>query len=457
MKSPALPLGVLVLLTTSLAWANWPAWRGPLANGTAPDATPPTEWSDTKNVKWKVKLPGSGSASPVVWGDRVFILTAIAPEKPATPEAAPPPAAAAEGQPPAAGPGGERRRGGGGGGGFGRSDKPTEKIQFTILCLDRNSGKTLWQKVAREEVPHEGHHQDHGFASASPVTDGKVVLAYFGSRGLHCYDLDGNLKWSKDFGQMRTRGTFGEGASPALHGDYVIVNWDHEGDDFIAAFDRLTGKELWRTPRQEETSWGTPLVVEYQGQKQIIVNASTRVRSYDLATGKELWVCGGQTGNAIPCSVADADTVYAISGFRTSALQAIKLGQTGDLTGTEAIRWSYNKNTPYVPSPLLVGHRLYFISQRGALLTCINTKTGEPLFEAQKLEGFFNAYASPVAGKDHLYVQSREGKCAVLKIGDTLEVVSINTIPENTDASIALVGKELFLRGKENLYCIAAQ
>jgi outer membrane protein assembly factor BamB len=457
MKIPALYLCVVSIFTASVSLANWPAWRGPLANGTAPDADPPLEWSDTKNVKWKVKIPGSGSASPVIWGNRVFLLTAVTAEKPAAaqPQTPPPAAAAAENQPAAGGPGGpggpggERRRGGG------RGQQALEKTQFTILCLDRATGKTLWQKVAREEVPHEGHHQDHGFASPSPVTDGQVVLAYFGSRGLHCYDLDGNLKWSKDFGQMRTRNSFGEGASPAIHGDYVIVNWDHEGDDFITALDRMTGKELWRTPRQEETSWGTPLIVDYKGQKQVIVNATTKVRSYDLATGKELWVCGGQTGNAIPCSVADADTVYAISGFRSASLQAIQLGRTGDLTGTDAIRWSYDKNTPYVPSPVLVGNRLYFISQRGAMITAFDTKAGQPLFEAQRIEGFFNAYASPVAAKDRVYVLNREGKCAVLKAGDKFEVLTINSIPEGTDATIALVGKELFLRGKENLYCIA--
>ena len=447
------PLICAVSFIAFTASANWPTWRGPLHNGSAPDANPPVEWSDTKNVKWKVKLPGHGSATPVVWGDRVFVLAAIGPDKKAAPQ--PAPVVAAPTNNPAGAdtnaPGGGRRRGGG----FGRSEKPTDTYKFTVLCLDRKTGKTLWEKVAKETVPHEGHHQDHGFASASPVTDGKVVLAHFGSRGLYCYDLDGNLKWSKEFGELRTRNSFGEGASPALSGDVVVVNWDHEGDDFIAALDKNTGRELWRTPRQEETSWGTPLIVDYKGQKQVVVNATTKVRSYDLTTGKELWVCGGQTGNAIPCSVTDGETVYAISGFRSAALQAIQLGRTGDLTGTDAVKWSYNQNTPYVPSPVLAGHRLYFLSQRGAMLTCFDTKTGKPLFEAERLPGVFNAYASPVATKDRVYVLSREGKCTVLKLGDTPEILATNTLPEGTDASIAVVGNELLIRGKENLYCIA--
>lgn len=458
MRTTSPLLCVVLFIAVSLpAAANWPAWRGPSFNGSAPEATPPTEWSDTQNVKWRVKLPGHGSATPVVWGDRIFVLAAVGPikkDEAAAAAATPTPTPLAT--PNAGGsdtnaPNSQRRRGGPGA----RAEKPTEAFKFTVLCLDRKTGKTIWEKVAKEAIPHEGHHQDHGFASASPVTDGKVVLAYFGSRGLYCYDLDGNLKWSKEFGEQRMRGSFGEATSPALSGDTVVVNWDHEGEDFITALDKNTGKEIWRTPRDEESSWDTPLIVDVKGQKQIIVNASTKVRSYDLATGKELWVCGGQTANAIPSSVTDGEIVYAISGFRSAALQAIQLGRTGDLTGTDAVKWSYNQNTPYVPSPVLAGHRLYFLSSRGAALTCVDTKAGKPLFEAERLPGIFNAYASPVATKDHVYVLGREGKCVVLKLGDKPEIVATNTLPEGTDASPAIVGNELFIRGKQHLYCIA--
>lgn len=436
------------------ASSNWPSWRGPLHNGSAPEANPPIEWSDSKNVKWKVALPGHGSATPVVWGDRIFILAAVGSGKSPEPKAESLAATATNSpaNPEANATDGARRRGGGG---FGRSDKPTEAFKFTVMCLDRQTGKTIWEKVAKETIPHEGHHQDHGFASASPITDGKVVLAFFGSRGLYCYDMDGNLKWSKEFGQQTMRGSFGEAASPALSGDVVVVNWDHEGDDFITALDKNTGRELWRTPRSEESSWDTPLIVEYAGKKQVIINASTKVRSYDLATGKELWVCGGQTGNSIPSAVASGEIVYAISGFRGAALQAIQLGRTGDLTGTDAVKWSYKQNTPYVPSPVLAGERLYFLSQRGAMLTCVDTRTGKPLFEAERLPGVFNAYASPVATKDRVYVLSREGKCTVLQLGDKPEILATNTLPEGTDASMAIVGDELLIRGKEHLYCIA--
>jgi len=436
---------------TAEARHNWPQWRGPLANGVGPEADPPLEWSETKNVKWKVKIPGEGSSTPAIWGDRVFVLTAVGPEQQAEVKPVSPPAGA-ETNSPGAGPRGR----GGPGGGFGRGEKPTAKYRFTLLCLDRKTGKTRWQKVAREEVPHEGRQQNNTFASASPLTDGKVVLAFYGSRGLHCYDLEGNLKWSQDFGPMQTRNTFGEGASPTLHGDTVIVNWDDETDnDFIVALDKNDGKQLWKTPRKEGTGWSTPLVVEHDKKLQVVVNATGKVRSYDFASGKELWSCAGQTANAIPSPVADADTVYVTSGFRGAALQAIKLGSTGDLTGTEAIRWSYNQNTPYVPSPLLTGDLLYVVKVNSGMLTCLEAKSGKPHFEAERLEGLAEIYASPVAAKERVYVLSRDGKCVVLKQGPKLEILATNKLDDQTDASIALAGRELFIRGRAYLYCVA--
>jgi outer membrane protein assembly factor BamB len=427
----------------------WAQWRGPLATGVAPEANPPLEWSETKNVKWKIKIPGFGTSTPIIWGNRIFILTAIPMAKKGdakTPKPAVAPITESKSR--------EGRPRGGGIGGAVRSETPDEAYQFVVLCLDRATGKTLWQKIAREEVPHEGHHHDHGFASASPTTDGQHLLAYFGSRGLHCYDLDGNLKWEKSFGHMQTKNSFGEGASPALYGNSVIINWDHEGDDFIVALDKRTGKELWRTPRDEGTGWSTPLIVEHAGKMQVIVNASGKVRSYDLASGKELWQCGGQTANAIPSPVAAGDTVYVTSGFRGSALQAIQLGRTGDLTGTDAIRWSHNKSTPYVPSPLLVDGLLYIVSGNNGMLSCFDAKSGQAHFEAERLEGVFGIYASPVAAKDRVYVLGRDGTCLVLKKGSKLEILAKNKLDDQTDASLAVAGNQLFLRGHQNLYCI---
>ena len=424
----------------------WPQWRGPLATGVGPMADPPVSWSETEHVKWKVKVPGSGDATPIVWGDRIFLLSAIPTGKKAAAKA---PDAAAAPKAPETGPGdGGRPRG------RMNAETPNELYQFCVLCLDRKTGNILWQKVAREEVPHEGHQQNNTYASASAITDGHLVLAFFGSRGLHCYDFEGNLKWSKDFGHMHTKMGFGEGASPALRGDAVVVNWDQEGEGFIVALDKRTGKELWRTPRNEGTGWSTPLVVEHGGQAQVVVNATGKVRSYDLATGKEVWSCAGQTVNAIPTPVATADTIYITSGFRGHALYAIALGRTGDLTGSDAIRWKYDKSTPYVPSPLLADNLLYFVANNDAKLSCFDARTGKAQFEAEPLEGLFGIYASPVSAKDRVYVLGREGACAVLKKGSKLEILATNKVDDKTDASLALAGNEIFIRGRAHLYCI---
>lgn len=473
-RSTAWLAGVLLTLASPAfgaaadATAQWPQWRGPLANGVAPQGSPPTSWSETENVKWKIKLPGSGAGTPIIWGNQIFIQAAIATGKKVTPpaenKAAAFPASSVFGLPqaPAEPPpgGGQRRRGGGGpgggGGGFGgRGEKPTEVQQFALLSIDRATGNIQWQKTVREEVPHEGHHRDHGFASHSPVTDGQNIYGWFGSRGLHCYDLKGELKWQKQFGQIRSANGFGEGNSPALHGNTLVVNWDHEGEDFIAAFDKTTGKELWRNSRDEKTTWTTPLIVQHDGKAQVIVTASQRTRSYDLATGKQLWECGGMTANVIPTPVSDFGMVYAISGFRGNSLQAIKLGQTGDLTDTDAIAWKHGKSTPYVPSPLLYGDKLYFLSGNNATLSCFDAKTGQPLIDAARLEGPVGFYASPVGAGDRVYLAGRNGTSLVVKNSGKLEVLATNKLDEKFDASPAIVGKELYLRGHEYLYCLA--
>jgi outer membrane protein assembly factor BamB len=393
-------------------------------------------------VKWKVDLPGSGDSTPIVWGDKVFVLAAIPTGRTAEVEAAP-----AE-EPPQEG----RQRG------RGRQRKPTEELAFAVLCLDRATGNTLWKQIAREEVPHEGHHRDASFASCSPVTDGKHLLAYFGSRGLYCYDLEGDLKWDVDFGEMQIRNSFGEGSSPALHGDTVVVLWDHEGDDdFVAALDKNSGKELWRTPRSEGTSWTTPVIVEADGKPQVIVAGTTAIRGYDLVTGKELWSGPGLTVNVIPTPVFANGVVYAMSGFRGAALHAIKLGAEGNLADTDSVLWSHDRNAPYVPSPLLVDGHLYFGSGTQAILSCFDAKTGEPQFAAERLEGISGLYASPVAASDRVYVLGRNGVCLVLQTGSELKPLATNKLDDDTDASIALAGDELFIRGHNSLYCIAGE
>lgn len=415
--------------------SNWPNFRGPAFTGVSPDAAPPVKWSETENIKWKVKLNGDASdSSPIVWQDKIFFQSAVQVES-----SSPVPAEPA----PAEQPGGRQR-----------GKKPTSEYNFNVVCLDRQTGKTLWEKTVTQTLPHEGHHGDHGFASYSPITDGKLIWADFGSRGVYCLDLEGNIKWSRDLGKKTVRAGFGEGGSPALAGDNLIIVWDHEGESFLYALNKLTGEIAWKTPRDEKTSWTAPLVLEVGGKSQIVVTGTKRSRGYDAQTGQSIWECGGQTENVIPTPVANKEMVYCISGFRGAKLQAIKLGRTGDLTGTDAIAWEVNEATPYVPSPILYSDRFYCCSNNNPIISCYNATTGAPHFVKQELGEIKGIYASPVGAAGNVYFVGRNGVTYVFKNAETLEVVSINKLEDGSDCTPALVGNQLFYKGKQYFYCI---
>jgi outer membrane protein assembly factor BamB len=405
----------------------WPQWRGPSATGVSRSANPPTEWSETKNIRWKVEIPGRGSGSPVVWGDRVFVLTAV-------PEGV---TGTAQHQP------------------LGRS-LPSHK--YVVMALDRKTGKVVWEKVAKTEAPHEATHQENGtWASASAVTDGEHVIASFESRGIYAYDMNGTLVWQKDLGDKRMRNTFGEGSTPALHGRHLVVVWDHQGGSFIVALDKRTGQELWRKTRDEIDTWATPLIVQVGGRAQVITGAMNRIQSYDLETGNVVWHTAGLTMNAIPSPVAADGMVFLMSGFRGNSLKAIKLAEAkDDITGTGAIAWSVDRDTPYVPSPVLYDGVLYVLKSNNGILSAYDAKTGTPHYALQRLEAVPNVFASPVGAGGRVYIPGREGTTIVIKHGATFEVVGTNKLDDGFDASPALVDGELYLRGNRNLYCIAS-
>jgi outer membrane protein assembly factor BamB len=294
---------------------SWPQWRGPLGTGVSTTAQPPVEWSETKNIRWKTALPGKGHSTPIVWGDCIFLTTAIPFGDPVKPRFTRP----------------------------GAHDNLalTYNHEFAVLAVSRKTGKILWQKTVHKQVPHEAGHVTASLASASPVTDGEHVFAFFGSYGLYCLDTSGKLLWKKDLGEMHTKHGHGEGSSPALHGDTLVVNWDHEEQSFLVALDKRTGKQLWRVARAEDTSWATPIVVEHGGTAQVIVPGTNRLRGYDLASGTLLWECAGLSSNIVASPVAANGVIYAGSSYDTRAMLAIRLdGAKGDITGTKQVAWT---------------------------------------------------------------------------------------------------------------------
>ncbi|HUP24304.1 MAG TPA: PQQ-binding-like beta-propeller repeat protein [Thermoanaerobaculia bacterium] len=407
---------------------DWPQWRGPLGSGVAPHADPPVEWSESKNIAWKVEIPGRGHSTPVVWGSRIFLSTAIAVGEPRAPEPRP----------------GEHH-----------NLRAVRHQRFVVLALDRGDGSIAWRRTVGEGTPIEGGHETGSFASASPVTDGRAVYAFFGSHGLYALDWDGELLWKTDLGDMQTKHGHGEGASPALYGDTLIVNWDHEGPSFLLALDKRSGKEIWRTPRDEPSSWATPIVVEHDGRPQVIVSGTNRLRGYDLATGEVIWEHGGLSSNIVASPVAADGMVFAGSSYDTQAMLAIRLaGARGDITGKEQLVWARNQGAPYVPSPLLYRGSLFYLRHYQGVLTRVVASTGEDRPGAVRLREIRNVYASPVAAAGRIYVTDQEGVTLVLADGDELEMLALNRLDDRFDASAAIAGDDLFLRGERYLYRI---
>jgi outer membrane protein assembly factor BamB len=406
----------------------WGQWRGPQMTGVSATANPPVQWSETQNIRWKTEIPGRGSSSPVVWGDRVYLLTAV------------PVGVSAEAS--------HEPRGG-------MTPRPAHR--FMVLAIDRRDGKIVWERVAREEVPHSATRQDNGtWASASAATDGEHIIANFESRGMYAYDMEGKLIWQKDFGDKVIRNEFGEGATPVLHGNYVVLVWDNLRDSFIVALDKRTGEERWRVSRNEVDSWATPVVVTHQGRAQVITNGMNRVKSYDLETGRVIWEGEGTTMNAIPSPVAEDGMVILTGGFRGNDLKAIRLaGAQGDISGTDAIAWSLNRDTPYVPSPLLYDGVLYVLKSNNGILSAYEAQTGKSHFLLQRMEGVSEIFASPVGAAGRVYLTGRDGTTVVLRKGPAYEVLASNRLDDGFDASAALAGNEMYLRGYQYLYCIA--
>mgnify|MGYP001430080225 CR=1 FL=1 len=420
--------------------SNWAHWRGPEANGVANGSNPPVTWSEKKNVRWKVPIDGFGTSTPIIWKNKIFLLSVVDTGKidPSLPRPEDQPKRVFD------------------------ITHPNTTYEFVVLCLDRKTGKTLWRKTATKIIPHEGTHRDNNFASASPTTDGERIYCWFGSAGLFCYDLEGKKLWERNLGKAKIGASLGEGCSPVLHKGKLVMLRDHQGQSSIQVLDAKNGKTLWKKNRDTRNGWSTPAVVEYEGKTQVITTASRqkpgnsttpgKVISYDLANGDVIWQCSGLTDNAIPCPIVEDGVAYCMTGYQGFSLLAVPISGKGDQAGKTL--WKRERGTPYVPSPVLYDGLLYFTQSNQAILSCVDAKTGKVLMERTRIKGLSNVYASLLGAGDHIYVVGRYGKTAVLKRTGKFDLVATNTLADRFDSSPAVSGDQLFLRGHRFLYCI---
>jgi outer membrane protein assembly factor BamB len=426
----------ILTLIVVLNAAIWPDWRGGAAAGVSTEPGLPLEWSTEKNILWKTPIPGRGHSSPIVWGDRVFLTTAIQGEIVPGAKA---PIHIQEGQefkhPDAVG-----------------SDR---RHTMKVLCLDRDSGKVLWERTAYDGPVYDDRHRKASYASPTAATDGSRMYAWFGSEGLYCYDFEGGLRWKKALGPIATIG-MGVASSPVLYGNLVVVLCDEDNGEksFIAALDKRSGKEVWKVPRKVQASWGTPLLVRTGTRTELVCSGTEWILAYDPGTGKELWRIKGHESNSIPSPVAGHGMVYVSAGFPVKRTFAVKLGGSGDLTGTPAVAWQYDKGTAYVPSGILYGDHLYLMTDRG-ILTCLDALTGTVRYDNGRVPIPATFTASPVAFAGSVLLTSEDGDTFVIKAGPKHEVVRTNSIGEPVYASPAASQGKLFIRGERHLFCIS--
>jgi outer membrane protein assembly factor BamB len=434
--SSALLLVIIAFASSAKTPGNWPQWRGPDGQGVSAETGLPSEWSGTKNIKWKTPIAGRGHSSPIVWGTRIFLTTAL--DGDAIP---------------------------------GRTPGVTHKLldgtdfvhpdavgadfkhTFKVICLDRDTGKVLWERVAYEGPVHDSRHKKASFASSTPATDGKYVFAFFGTEGLYAYDYNGKLLWKQDLGKLGTA-SVGYGVSPILFGDLVIMQCDESGgQSFIAGFDKKTGKQVWRAPRKVDITWSTPVLVHTSGRTELVAAAAEAIMAYDPKTGKELWRHKGLESNAVPSPVVSEDLVVVTSGYPAKIALALRAGGTGDITGTPRLVWSYNKGTAYVPSPILYGDYIYLMTGNGSI-TCLDAKTGKLEYEGARVQKSTTFMASPVAFEGKILLTSEDGETFIIKAGPKHEVIATNTLGEPVYASPAIANGRIFIRGEKNLYAI---
>ncbi len=438
----AMPILVWLIACASVSGQHWPSFRGPNASGVSDGHPTPVKWNapSGESVLWKTPIPGVAVSSPVVWGDRVFVSTAVSSDPHATIRT----------------------------GLYGDVEPSSDlsRHSWRLVALDKRTGKVLWERVAHEGVPRTKRHPKSSQASPTPVTDGRHVVVSFGSEGLYTYDVDGKLLWKRDLGVLNAGWFYdpdyewGVGSSPIIWKSSVIVQCDIQKNSFIAAFDVATGQPLWRTPREEIPSWSTPAIYEGNGRAELVTQATNFTRGYDPSTGQELWRLAGNSEITIPTPIIGANLIIVTNGYRgVQPIYAIKPGAKGDITlkgeqtQSEFIAWSTKRGGPYIPTPLIYRDQLYVCSNNG-VLSAYDVRTGQRLYQ-ERLGGTGGSFsASPVAADGKIYLASEDGDVFVIKAGPTYELLATNSMGEALMATPAISEGLIIIRGLKDVFAI---
>lgn len=440
----SLALGLLLIWSAPVSGQeNWPQFRGVGALGVS-EGNPPTEWDVEKgtNILWKTPLDGLGHSAPVIWGDSVFVTTAVSIDN-ETPSLET-----------------------GWSGGSGEAAPDSGEWHWKMICLDRDTGDVRWSKTANTGEPTIERHMKASHANCSPATDGNLVVAFFGSEGLYCYDFQGNLVWNKDLGRLHSgpynakKLEWGFASSPVIYQGHVIVQCDCLNTGFVSIMNLETGDEVRRIERKDVATWSTPCVIRHGGKTQIICNGYKQMASYDFDTGEQLWTLSGGGDVPVPTPLFHDGLVFITNGHGRSPVYAISPDATGDITPKEdeelsaGLVWFEKRGGSYMPTPIIVGDLLYTCNDNG-VLTVRRTKSGEQVYR-KRVSGDSNTFsASAVATADHLYFSAESGDVMVVRTGEEYELVTTNEMKSVVMATPAIAGDQLFIRTVDHLICIA--
>jgi outer membrane protein assembly factor BamB len=429
-------IALFALVVVAASAQDWPSFRGPGASGVADGQNLPVKWDVQRrvNVLWKTQIHGLAHSSPVVWGDRVFLTTAVSSQPGATFKP--------------------------GLYGEGTASDDLSVHQWKVICLDRGTGKVLWERTAYQGVPKEKRHIKSTYANSTPATDGRVVVAFFGSQGLYAYSLSGDLLWKRDLGRLDVGAydapefEWGTASSPILYKDLVIVQCDQQKGSFVAALDAKTGATVWRTERDELPSWGTPTIFSNKVRAELVTNGSNFIRGYDPASGKELWRLGGSSKITAPTPVASDDLIVVASGRRPEApIFAIRAGASGEITGSRSVAWSKQQRGPYMPTPLIYRGYVYILGNAG-IFDCYALSDGREIYR-QRIPGAASGFSSsPVASDGKIYLSSEDGEIVVVKAGPKFELLASNDMADPVMATPAISGGLLIVRSQHYLWAI---